>query len=195
MCRVVNGIWRLRATVLTLAGVLGVHQGRYLFATPAHEHQLAGVHGYLPWLIPLAGALVFLAIAHLAVRLGRPARPLPELPGAKTLWAAATLCLIHVFALQECAETLLADGRLPLLTELFGAGGWTAIPLAVAAGAAITLLLRGAARAVRWALARRRPRASRRRPAVSGLPSLPLLAPRQSVLARRMAGRAPPALS
>jgi len=196
MGRVVNGIWRLRASVLTLAGVIGVHEGRYLFATPAHEHELAGVHGYLPWLTPLAGVLVFLAIAQLAVRLERPGRGLlPELPGTRTLWTAASFCLIHVFALQECAETLLADGRLPLAAEIYGAGGWTAIPMAIAAGAVIALLLRGAARVVEWALARRRARPPRRKPAIAALPSLPRLAPRQSVLARRLAGRAPPALS
>ena len=116
MGRVVNGIWRLRASVLTLAGVLGVHQGRYLFATPSHEHELAGVHGYLPWLMPIVGVLVFLG--------DRPARRTAgaeraqgrtELPRrARPLVAASSLCLLHVFALQECVETLLADGRLPL---------------------------------------------------------------------------------
>jgi hypothetical protein len=40
--RTVGGLWRLHASILTLAGVLGVHEGRYLFATPAHEQ--AGVH-------------------------------------------------------------------------------------------------------------------------------------------------------
>jgi hypothetical protein len=196
MDRVVNGIWRLRAAVLTLAGALGVHQARDLFASPAHERELADVHVYIPWLMPLVGILVFLAIAQLAMRLGRPGSAQEaRLPRARILWLAATVALIHVFVLEESLETVLADGHLPAVADLLGAGGWTAIPLAAAAGGGIALLLRGAAKVVRWAIDRRR-RPRRRPPMVLvRLPYLPLPGPQASVLARRLAGRAPPALS
>jgi hypothetical protein len=189
-----SALWRLRAAVLILVASLAVHEGRYLFATSDHEHGLAGAHAYLAWLIPAAGALLFLAAAHLAVRLplSEPG-PDPALPRLRTLWLVATAALLHVFALQELLETALSHGHLPGPGDLLGGGGWTAIPFAVAAAAAVALLLRGAAGIVRWALVR----AARRRrvPACAAhAPATPLPAPRGSVLARRLAGRGPPAL-
>jgi hypothetical protein len=81
-----TGIWRIRATILTLAGALGVHQGRYLFAPQEHEHELAGVHGYLPWITPALGALVFLAVVQLVARLDRVSpTTYSELPRARAL--------------------------------------------------------------------------------------------------------------
>ena len=187
--------WRFRAAVLALAGVLAVHHGRYLFASPAHEHELAGAHTYLAWLTPVAGGLLFLVVAQLAGALARLQHEgAPRLPSARSLWFAATATLISVFLAQECLETVLVHGRLPELAEILSAGGWTALPFAGAAAAVIALLLRGAAAAVRWALSRH----ERRTPAPVRLvaaPRSPVLVPRGSLLARRLAGRAPPALS
>ncbi|HEX8104776.1 MAG TPA: hypothetical protein VF533_19310, partial [Solirubrobacteraceae bacterium] len=53
--------WRLRAALLTLIGVLAVHAGRYRLAPPEHAHEYGAAHGYLGWLVPAAGALLFLA--------------------------------------------------------------------------------------------------------------------------------------
>ncbi len=187
--------WRLRAAVLTLVGVLGVHHGRFLFATEEHEHELAGVHVYLTWLAPAAGVLLFLAVTQLAAHLGRlDHRSAPRLPRARTLWLWSVVTLLGVFCAQECVETLLAHGHLPEVAELLGGGGWTVLPLSVAAGGAIALLLRAAATVVGWVLGRAaRRRRSVARPALP--PRAPGLAPRASVLARRLAGRAPPALA
>ncbi len=183
--------WRLRAAVLTLAGVLAVHHGRYRFAPPEHAHALAGVHGYLGWLTPVAGALLFLATVHFAARLADPGRSRPRLPGVRTLWAAAGAALLTVFGAQECVEHALVDGHLPTFAELLGSGGWTAIPLAALAAGAIALLLRGAAAALRWAVARRRAR-PRRAPWAPPAPAAPVLPAPRKVLARRLAGRGPP---
>ena len=118
-----------------------------------------------------------------------------ELPRARTLWLAATVSLLGVFGAQESAEWLLSHGRLPELADILGAGGWTAVPLAVAAGALIALLLRGAATVLRWALGRRRRPLGRLAPPAPLVPRRPRLAAARSVLARRLAGRGPPALS
>jgi hypothetical protein len=186
-------LWRLRAAVLTLVGALGVHEGRYLFAPPEHEHALADAHAYLGWVVPLAGALLFLAVVQVGVRIGRPEGE-GTLPAARALWLGATASLLTVFGAQECAEAFLSHGHLPLLADVLGAGGWVAIPLCIAAGGLVALLLKGAAEVLRRALARRAPR---RPPVATVCPRAhaAVLVPRASVLARQLAGRAPPALS
>lgn len=187
-------IWRLRAAVLTLVGALVVHEGRYLAATPEHRHEMAGVHEYLTWVIAFGGVALFLALAQLAVRLDRRREAPGRLPGGGTIWLAASTSLLSIFVAQELGEVLLSHGSLPAPAEAFGPGAWVALPLAVACGGAIALLLKGAAAAVRWALSRGRhaPRSSAR---AARRPHVAVLAPMGSVLARRLAGRAPPALT
>lgn len=181
-----TGVWRLRAAVLTLVGMLVVHHGRYAFAGAEPEHEAA--HTYLTWLAPASAVLLFLVVAQLAASLGRTSHEdRPSLPGVRTLWPAATATLLVVFGAQECLEALLAHGELPAL----GDGAWTAIPFALAAGGVVALLLRGAQEVVRWALRRARPT---RRPVPVALvvPRAAVLAVPRSVLARCLAGRAPP---
>jgi hypothetical protein len=185
-----SGAWRLRASVLTLIGSLVVHQGRYL-AVPRHDEHHAEAHAYFEWLVPALAAVAFVVVAEFALRLVRAHREAPPgLPSAGRLWAAATLALVAIFGAQEAIEGFVTHGAWPTPTELLAAGGWSALPLAIAVGGAVALLLRGAAEAVEWA---RRPlsvhaaRAQQLR-----LPPAPVLALRGSVLARRMAGRAPP---
>lgn len=188
-----SGMWRLRAAALLLIASLGVHHGRYLFATAEHAHGLAEMHRYLPYAIALTGGLLFLAVAQLALLVRRGGRDgAGVLPRARWLWVLATTCLLSVFTGQECVETLTAHGHLPALGELLGDGGWAAVPLAVIAGAVVALLLKGAEKVVAWALLRSRPR--RVRCAVSVLRAgRPLVwSARRSVLARRLAGRGPP---
>jgi hypothetical protein len=191
----VTGIWRLRATVLTLVGALVVHQGRYLLAPGAHDHALAGAHGYLAWLMPLAGTLLFLTAVQLAVWVRRRSGggELPDLPPAGALWLTATLSLLSVFAIQESAETFLTHGYLPTLGELLAHGGTAVVALAGVVGGLLALALKGAAAVIRRAL--REPRARRPLPAPRAVPPTPFLAARTCVLARFLAGRAPPTLS
>lgn len=190
-----TGIWRLRAAVLTLVGAVVVHHGRYAFVSPEHEHELAAAHTYLTWLAPASAVLLFLAVTQLVAYLGRTGDgAAPRLPRARTLWLAGTATLLAVFGAQESLETLFSHGHLPHVADLLGAGGWTAIPFALAAGGLIALLLRGAATVVRWALGRQR-RPVRQAPLALLAPRSPVLAAPGSVLARRLAGRGPPALS
>jgi hypothetical protein len=191
----VTGIWRLRAAVLTFVGVLAVHHGCYMFATPERDHEFAAAHAYLSWLTPVAGGLLFLAGAELAARVLSPTIAGPQAsPRVRALWPTVTVTLVCAFALQESLEAALSHEHLPLQAAVFGAGGWTAVPLAVAVGGVIALLLRGAARALRWALHRARRRA-RRPPVALHLPAAPVLFLGGSVLAHRHAGRAPPAFA
>lgn len=189
-------MWRARAAILTLVGVLGVHEGRYMFASPEHEHELAGAHAYLTWLLPAAGVLLFLAAAQLAARVARPDGGSVELrlPPPRVLWMTATATLLCVFVAQETVESALTHGHLPELNDIFGAGGWVALPLTVAAGALIAILLRGAATVLRWAL-RRSEHRPRRMTAAAAVAPARVVVLRGSVLARRLAGRGPPAVA
>jgi uncharacterized protein len=121
-----DGIWRLRATVLTLAGVLAVHQGRYLFCTATREHELAAVHRYLLWLIPAVGVLLFLAAAQFLARLGREGAG-AALPTGRVLWLLTSGVLLGAFIGQESLEEVFAEGHLPAAIDLASGGGWTAI--------------------------------------------------------------------
>jgi hypothetical protein len=172
---------------------LGVHRGRWLLATPEHEHALSAVHGYLAWATPLVTVLAFLVAAQLAALVARgPGRAAPgRLPSRGLLWFAATASLLGTYAAQETIELAAVHGHLPVLADLVAEGGWVAIPLALLAGGAISLLLRGAERLVRWAAGRsaRHGRVARLRPLHPRVADR--VAP-ASLLARRLAGRAPP---
>ncbi len=183
--------WRIRAALLTLIGVLAVHAGRYEIAPPAHAHEFGAAHAYFTWLVPVAGALLVLAVLQVGAAIRRGVGDAPALPRGRTLWAVATLTVLGVLTAQELLETWVTHGHVPSLAAVFGAGGWVAAPLAAVAAAVIALVLRGAAEAVRRALARAldRPRAHAPRAA---RPVLDLLVPRSSQLARHVAGRAPP---
>lgn len=190
-----TGIWRLRAAVLTLAGAIVVHQARYLLAPPEHDHQLVAAHGYLTWLMPLAAALLFLTLAQFAVWMRRAEGGDPHgLPSFAALWIGASLSLLTVFGVQETLEVTAAHGQWPTATELGAALGWQVLPLVVAVGGVLAVLLRGAAHVVAWAVRRHRHR-PRPRGRVVPVPRPPVVIPPACVLARFLAGRAPPALS
>ena len=185
---VMSGIWRVRAALLILAGALAVHHGRYALATVEHEHELAPAHGHLPWLAGAAAVLLFLAVVQLAVHLGRAGEdPRAELPRLRVLWLAASVCLLGVFGAQESLETFLVHGHPPSASDILAGGGWSAVPLAVAVGGLIALLLRGAATVVRWAFGRRHRPVVRQAPLALLAPRRPLLAATRSV-ARRLTG-------
>ena len=184
-----SGACRLRAGALVLAGALAVHELRYALAG---QHQDEHAHAYMAWLVPIACALVGLALAEFTARVagrirgdGRPA----HMP-AGVRWLTASTLLTAIFALQEVTERLLAHGRFDVAESLVVHGGWIALPLCFVVGAVVAALLRGA----RALLARdwtTTPSAHRPNPEL--LPRLrPARAPRVAVIARNLAGRAPP---
>ena len=187
--------WRMRAVALLVPSALAVHDIRYLLGYADPDRALAQQgHGYLGSVSMLGGALLALAAAELVVRFGRARRGQPA-PGTPPrlieLWAACSGALIAVYTLQESLEGMLSAHHPAGIAGVFGHGGWIAILLALAAGAVVALVLRGAqavlARAARVS-------ASPPRTVATPAPRRPRDArlPRPGVLARHLAGRGPP---
>ncbi len=125
---------RVRAGALLALGALGVHQLRYLLVTG--DVSVTG-HTYLELLAPLlvgtAIAAIGLSFAAAALRRRLP-KPLD--PGCATERAAAyAVGLLAVYLAQELTEGLLVAGHGGAAEILTGAGGWLAVPLAMAFGA------------------------------------------------------------
>ena len=174
----------LRAGALLAAGSLAVHELRYV-AAYGGPGPVSG-HGYLAIVVPLVALAFAVACGTWVARVGRVAAPVPR--GPRT-WAAASAVLVAIFLLQESAEAFAAGGH----PGLFAHGGWLALPLAVAIGGLIALALCGA-RAADIAARSSAPLAAVAAAAPMDF-SLPVSAPAQPrprVLARRLAGRAPP---
>lgn len=183
------------------AGVLGVHELRYLLAYGAHAGRALTDHGdsYVGTANLLAGVLLVLPAAALAVgvigaRRGRAAGR-PAALGPWQTWLAWTTLLIVGFCATEAVEMVFESAHPDGLAGVFGGGGWWALPAAVAVAALFTLITRGARALVRR-VAARQSGGDRWGPAPTSLSSTrpvrlgrtPGLAP----LADRAAGRAPP---
>jgi hypothetical protein len=186
----------MRMAALMGAGTFGVHQLRYALS---YDHGAGSAltlhgHGYLAALGPvLVGALVLA----LAAALARVARGMPE-PGPRfrLLWAGTSMSLVGLYCAQESIERLVSGGHPAGVPGMFAHGGWVALPLALAVGLAIALVMRGTAVAADLAAAARRapwhePPAA---PPLAVL--LPPWAPRRThAAARHLAARGPPAAS
>ncbi|MEA2255014.1 MAG: hypothetical protein QOG35_1059 [Solirubrobacteraceae bacterium] len=187
-----------RTAALLAAGALAVHELRYLlaFGTGA-DHALAGDgHAYLSVVHPAVGRLAAVALAPLVRVCARGGAVERQRRGTITrAWIAASARMAAIYAAQELAEGRLAAGHPGGLAALSAHGGWLAVPAALAVGALVALFLREAPRAVRRARA-----VAAALPRVAGAPvrALALASPqrpRTAVLARHLAGRAPPALT
>jgi hypothetical protein len=167
------------ATLLAV-GTFVVHQLR--FALSGAAEPVSG-HAYLVPLGPVLAGLLLLALASALARLARGvADPAPRL---RRLWPGASGSLFVVYFAQEAIEGALTSGHPGGLAD----GGWIAIPLAIAIGLVIALLMCGAAAAAR--LITRRPRV--------GVPVAafeafipPWTRPRTRAVERHMAPRGPP---
>ncbi len=100
--------------------------------------------------------------------------------------------LLAVYSGQEVLEAALSHGQDLGPATVLADGGWSALPLAVALGAAAALLLRGAGRAVRRAARRAAPGWRGSAPGAASPRTTPARVP-VCVLALHLAGRAPPA--
>ena len=145
---------------------------------------------------PVLLVLAVIALVFAFVRAMRGLELEPRSVAFGPAWQRSTLALQAVYATQELAEGWLAAGHPPGVAAVLGHGGWTAFLIAIAVGAVVALLLRGAAAAVRWAASRHRARPPVPAPALrdAPLPDPPLLTA-LAPLARGDAGRAPPALA
>jgi hypothetical protein len=190
----------MRWVGLLAVGAIALHELRYLVGPGAHAHQVAvsHMHSHLPLVIAIA-CMVFVAsvvdfVAALqAANGGRSSVAAPS--RLSRAWPAATLALVAVFVVQESLEGALFGGHTAGMHGLFGHGGWSVAILAPLLGAVIAFLVRGSEKAIEL-VARKRASRSRRKPARI-LPMRPLLiaAPRPSLIARNLAGRAPPPVS
>jgi hypothetical protein len=196
----------LRGAALMPAAALAVHQLRYRLAFGARApHELAAQgHAYLstlaPWLALLAALGAGAALGRLARRwAGGSSRAKGDVAahGALLLWLLASAGLLAIYCGQELLEGILATGHRAGVAGVLGAGGWWALPLALAASGLLALVLRWE-RAVERALDARRPplglriRARLAEQAPLAAPAPPAL-PAPAPLARAAAGRAPPA--
>jgi hypothetical protein len=177
----------LRGAGCLSIGLLVVHQLRVL-AGPSSEHHAPFSALAVPSLVLLVGALVALAFELAGVRRGRA--PTPKCLSIRRAWLMATLALLVLFVAQELLEGLFLHGHVGGLAGVYGLGGWTALPLAIAMGGIVALAVVGMHSALRRAAdtgVSREPTAlaSRAHAAATWRPA--------GVLARKLASRAPPA--
>jgi hypothetical protein len=188
---------RARTLALLPLAAVGVHQLRYKLAFGGDAgHELAAEgHAYLTSLTPLLALAAALAAAELIARFARAWRGdegSGREPPLTVLCLAVASALVLIYAGQELLEGFLATGHPGGLAGVFGGGGWWALPLALAFGFGVAVLLRGAAAAVALiartrAAAPPRPASPRRWPA----PRTVFL-PVRSAFASAAPGRAPP---
>jgi hypothetical protein len=188
---------RARALALLPLAAVGLHQLRYKLAFGGNAgHELAAEgHAYLTSLTPMLVLAAALAGAELLARFARAWRGEDESgqrPPFAVLALAIAVTLVVIYAGQELLEGLFATGHPGGLIGVFGGGGWWSVPLALAFGAGIALLLRGADAAIALIVRARsaaRPRSvsPRREPAARVV-----FLPAPSPLASAAPGRAPP---
>jgi hypothetical protein len=196
MHRRVTSVVRGRGFLLLPPAAFAVHQLRYRLAYGSHASQVLAAqgHSYLnslaPWLvllIALATGSFLLRVAHALAR-GTRGRPGRSFLG---LLALSSSSLVAIYAVQELLEGLFAVGHPGGVGGVFGHGGWWALVLSAAVGAALAALLRFAC-AIVAAAGRLDGRSKLHgRPRLALLPQSALLVPR-SPLAASAAGRAPP---
>ncbi len=134
----------LRVALLLLLGALGVHEGRYRLAYGSQSSEvLAGHgHGYLMVLAPIISVAVGLVFAQALVSVARVTDAGSRRQvRVRRLWPASTCALLSLYVGQELLEGVLAAGH-PGWSEVFGAGGWFAIPLSLLFGGFVALGLR-----------------------------------------------------
>jgi hypothetical protein len=144
----------VRSALLMPLAALAVHQGRYYLAFGAHTpaRLLRDGHSYLGSVVPFAVLGAALALGLLAGRLarawqgaggsGRSRSTAPRPHSLLRIWALISIVLLSLYCVQELTEGALATGHAGGLAGVAGSGGWLALPLAIAAGGVLTLMLR-----------------------------------------------------
>ena len=174
----------LRLAALIGAGAFALHQLRYLlgYGDRAGDALAGPVHAYLAHLAPLVAGTLAVLLAELIRRCASADRALA--PRFGTLWVAASVALVAVYAVQEGAEGVTLEGH----------GGWVAVPLAIAIGFAVAAAMRGASAASEVAHAPRPWRTPLAAPAKVLTAAAAGLAPRAAAPLHH-AARAPPSVA
>ncbi len=185
----------LRATGLLAIGAIALHQADYRLGGAGHGPLGGHSHGYMPLAGALAVVLLGLACLNFAGTLWRALDGVhedPAPPSFRLLWLTFSAALLAVFSLQEWIESWVAPGHPAGVAHVAAHVGWIGVVLAIALGAIVGALLRGAHSAT-FLLAKRHASLRQLRPASSrGLPLPGPDLPRLNVLAAHRAGRAPP---
>lgn len=188
-----------RWSALLGAGALIVHEVQYRVSFGARADAALSAHGhaYLSWALALVSVLAALAVVRLLVEVGAaqgagPASARRAPASFRRRWAWSSAALAATYLLQEGLEGLLAAGHPGLVHAVASHHGWLALLLAVLLGLVVACLVRGAEAIVERVRGSARP--PRRRGGEPGpSPAHPgLHPPSLDVLARHLAGRAPP---
>ena len=194
-----TGLGRIGPLAVMPAAAIAVHQLRYqlAFGGRAGLELARQGHSYLHSIAPWVVLTVAVAVGALLRSLGHALRGQRTLPRYTVsfagLWLVCSTALVAMYAGQEFLEGLLATGHPAGLTGILGAGGWWAIPVAMAVGLVLAAGFHGASWVLRevtvWAL--------RRRCARRALPRLPMTlsviwAAQPAPLVDGWSGRGPP---
>jgi hypothetical protein len=183
----------LIAAALLPAAALAVHELRYRLAFGDDTGSVLAEHGhgYLSVLSPVAVLLCAAGCARLLLSVAQGLPDRTPRAGLPQMWLASAGALFTIYASQELLEGMLSPGHAAGLDAIFAGSGWLAAPLSVLVGLALALVLR-LARAVAQCRAQRHVvRVALRSP--NGLRATSaIVTPRACLLARRLAGRAPP---
>ena len=182
----------LRLAALLAIGAPALHQLRYLLAFGTSGGVPQESHGYLTDLLPALAVLVLSVALATLIRGTEGASP-ARAPLVRRM-AMFSIALLAIYACQESLEGLLAAGHPGGPGALLAAGGWIALPLAIAIGALTAMLARALERLERAIAITHAERATRSRaPAVRGR-QLPARMARlaQAPLAFGLARRPPP---
>jgi hypothetical protein len=175
-----------------------VHELRYLagYGGDAGRALARQGHGYLDAVTAGVALALVAALAVLLAALVRGAGPWRPGRSWRVRWLAASAALLAVYTVQELVEGALSPGHPAGLAGVAGHGGWVAVVLALALGAVVAALLRGAD-AVLDRFAPAPPRRPRLRGPGAALPRAPLVVPVPVVvgLASPGAPRGPPLLA
>jgi hypothetical protein len=139
-------------------------------------------------LLALAGAGLLRALA----RARRSGLDEGAGPGFLVTWLAAAVALGLIYTGQELVEGLFSSGHPAGFAAVLGHGGAIAYALTIPFGAGVALGLRMASNVVRVFAQRAHPLARRLSPPAVPRPRPRATAPVACVLARHLAGRAPP---
>ncbi|MFN8159454.1 MAG: hypothetical protein U0R52_00200 [Solirubrobacterales bacterium] len=149
-----------RTGALVALGAFALHQLRYLagYGSAAGAELAHQGHGYLAGATPVLAALALSGLLAGPLRAAlRRAGPAPRGAGPLALRRRALLfglAMLAVLCFQESLEGALSAGHPAGAAALLAGSGWTALPIAVALGAACALLDRGL-EAIETAVARR----------------------------------------
>ncbi len=134
-----------RRAALLVGGAFAVHQLRFVlgYGDGAGKVLSEAGHEYLPFAGAAAVVLLLLAATMFCRSLARATAPEQRSIRLRRLWLENALALVTIYVAQEGLEGAFTPGH-----PIWAHGGWTVVPLAIAAGGLVALLLAGADRAL-----------------------------------------------